>query len=257
MHWRRYLDDPALHGYGAAEVDGWRMVARSDLVEWAVAVARGEVRRVGEVTGGRVPHPRVELPSGGAAVVRSYQRGGLLRHLNRERYFLGHRAFEELRVTVRAAEAGVRVPGPLAAMERRPEGGIGYHARLVTRMVEGAEGLDEVLAAGGEGWGAAVRGAAAQIGRMHGAGITHPDLNLRNVLVRRSVDTSGHPEVYLIDFDRARVLDRPVPAAARGAELRRLARSARKLDVPLGPAQVEALREGYGADWPLPADWRP
>lgn len=257
MHWRRYLDDPALRGYGAAEVDGWRLIARNDLLEWAARVARGEVRRVGEVTGGRASHPRVELPAGGSAVVRAYQRGGLLRRMNRDRYFLGHRAFEELRVTARAGEMGVRVAEPLAAMERRTAGGIGYHARLLTRMVEGAEGLDAVLAERADGWAAAVGGAGAQIGRMHGAGITHPDLNLRNVLVRKGDADAARAEVYLIDFDRARIGAGPVAEAARAAELRRLARSARKLGVPLGRGEVAALREGYGPDWPLPADWRP
>jgi 3-deoxy-D-manno-octulosonic acid kinase len=89
-----------------------------------------------------------------------------------------------------------------------------------------------------------LRAAGAQIARLHAAGIVHPDLNLRNILVAGA-------EVYLIDFDRARVLARPVSRGARARGLLRLARSARKLRAAVDPAGWAAFREGYGAGWPL------
>ncbi|HEX7242091.1 MAG TPA: lipopolysaccharide kinase InaA family protein, partial [Longimicrobiaceae bacterium] len=91
---------------------------------------------------------------------------------------------------------------------------------------------------------ATLREAGRQVGRMHAAGVAHPDLNLRNLLVRGA-------EVYLLDFDRARVYPGPVPGCQRERDLLRLARSARKLRAPVGPDGWEALREGYGAGWPL------
>nr|MDQ3556413.1 hypothetical protein [Gemmatimonadota bacterium] len=93
-------------------------------------------------------------------------------------------------------------------------------------------------------WGAAGR----QIGRMHAGGIAHPDLNLHNLLV---VDAArAGCEVYLLDFDRARLFRGTVPGSRRGSDLRRLARSARKLGVPLEAGSVAALRAGYGGGWP-------
>ncbi|MDQ3389219.1 MAG: hypothetical protein M3483_06925, partial [Gemmatimonadota bacterium] len=63
-------------------------------------------------------------------------------------------------------------------------------------------------------------------------------------------DAEGEEEVWLLDFDRARVYVGPVPAPVRARNLRRLARSARKLDASVTPREWAALREGYGADWP-------
>ena len=95
-----------------------------------------------------------------------------------------------------------------------------------------------------------MRLAGEQIGMMHRGGVAHPDLNLRNLLV--SSETPGaDPLVFLLDFDRAEAGDGPVSDARRRRDLKRLGRSARKLGVPLGTAGWGALREGYGAGWPL------
>jgi 3-deoxy-D-manno-octulosonic acid kinase len=83
---------------------------------------------------------------------------------------------------------------------------------------------------------------------MHDAGISHPDLNLRNLLI---VDPSA--EVVVIDFDRARVFDGSAPASARARNLRRLARSARKLGITFDDLAWAALRSGYGGGWPIQA----
>jgi 3-deoxy-D-manno-octulosonic acid kinase len=215
-------------------------------IGWESAPAGAE--RVG---GGRAPHPVVVLPDGTRAVVREYLRGGMLRHLNGSRYFIGHRAMAELRATERARAAGVRVPEVLAAVERRR--GVGYTAWLATRMVEGARELAGWL--GGRG-AAERRGVLAAVGRevghLHRGGVGHPDLNLRNFLVTEAED--GAPAVYLIDFDRARLYEGAAPAMRRARDLRRLARSARKLRAGITPAEWAAVREGYGAGWPLRSD---
>ncbi len=56
--------------------------------------------------------------------------------------------------------------------------------------------------------------------------------------------------MWLLDFDKARVHPGPVPPARRAHDLRRIARSARKLRVNVGDEGWQALRDGYGADWP-------
>lgn len=210
--------------------------------------ATGDAEWVG---GGRAEHPVVRLSDQTRALIRSYRRGGALRHLNRSRYFVGHRAHAELRATEAARAAGVRVPEVLAAVERR--GTLGYTAALATRWIEGARELAGWL----EGRSTEARTVALEavgrgMGDMHRGGVAHPDLNLRNVLV---VDgASGAPEVYLIDFDRARVYPAAVPRARRARDLRRLARSARKLRADITPTEWVALRLGYGAGWPLRSD---
>jgi predicted Ser/Thr protein kinase len=58
-------------------------------------------------------------------------------------------------------------------------------------------------------------------------GVYHADLNLRNLLVRLD---SHELEVFIIDFDKARIFERPVPSSYRRRNLERLSRSVRKLD---------------------------
>jgi 3-deoxy-D-manno-octulosonic acid kinase len=203
------------------------------------------------IGGGRAPHPVVTLPDGGRAVVRAYRRGGLMRHLNRARYFVGHRAMAELRATERAREAGARVPEVLAAVERRR--GPGYTASLATRWVAGAQELAGWLGGrGAEERRRVLREVGRQVSLLHAGGVGHPDLNLRNFLV--AGEEPGAPAVYVIDFDRATLYGRAAPATRRARDLRRLARSARKLRAGITAAEWAALREGYGAGWPLRGD---
>lgn len=214
------------------------------------------------IPGGRTAHPLVALDGGERALVRRYHRGGAMRHLNRSRYFLGHRSYHELRVTEMARAAGVRVPVVLAAVERRHA--LGYHAWLATLWIPHAEDLVGWLAAGSSAAGeTALERVGRQAGMMHAGGVAHPDLNLRNVLVSthggderelqipRSARGDGEgPAVYLIDFDRGRAFPGPVPEPRRRRDLERLARSARKLGALVPPRAWEAFRAGYGGGWP-------
>ena len=56
---------------------------------------------------------------------------------------------------------------------------------------------------------------------MHGAGVWHADLHVRNVVV-------ADGDVVLLDFDRARIME-PVPQAMREGNLLRFDRSLLKL----------------------------
>ena len=245
MSLSRYLSDPVLHDFALVEAAGARALLRRGYREHAALLGLNGPPLGGEATvgGGRARHPLVALPGGERIVVRGYLRGGLMRHLNRERYFLGHRAFDELRVTEHAAAAGVRVPAVVAAVERR--GALAYRASLATRWIAGGQELAGWLA-GKEpaAAAAALLDAGRQLARMHDAGISHPDVNLRNLLV------TGEG-VHVLDFDRARLLPRPVPPTLRARGLLRLARSAGKLRAPIDSAGWAALRDGYGPGWPL------
>jgi 3-deoxy-D-manno-octulosonic acid kinase len=254
MHWKAFLDDPSLGGFAAREEGGTSVLVRRGYEGWTERLGLGseaaeDAERVG---GGRAPHPLVELPGGERVLVRRYLRGGAVRHLSRDRYLLGHRAFAELRALERARAAGVRAPEGIAAAERPRFPG--YSAWLATRWIPEALDLHAWLVSNpAEEGEAALRAAGEQVGRLHAAGLAHPDLNLRNLLVasRGEDEADG---VWVLDFDRARLFPGPVPARRRARDLLRLARSARKLGSPVGDRGWAALRAGYGGDWPLRSD---
>jgi 3-deoxy-D-manno-octulosonic acid kinase len=219
-----------------------RLLVRPGYAELAgVLVDAWEGRAEEWIEGGRAPHPVVALPDGGRAVVRRYRRGGMVRHLNRDRYFGGDRALDELRATEAARAGGVRAPEVIAAgkIDAFP----GYRAMIATRLIPGVQHAATALHAGRDK-AEVLWEAGQQIARMHVAGVTHPDLNLRNLLVGKIW------ELWVIDFDRARVLDGVVPRAQRERDLARLARSAAKLGLPLNNVYLGWLRAGYVSERP-------
>ena len=120
---------------------------------------------------------------------------------------------------------------------------------LATILIPGARDAAAWLGGtSGEGKLEMLREAGRQMSAMHQVGVAHPDVHLRNLLV---ADAEGGPEVWLLDFDKARVYAGPVTRARRATDLRRLARSARKLKAGLGPDAWAAVQEGYGDDWPV------
>jgi 3-deoxy-D-manno-octulosonic acid kinase len=193
------------------------------------------------IEGGRAPHPVVALPDGGRAVVRRYRRGGMVRHLNRDRYFGGDRAVDELRATERARAGGVRAPEVVAA--GRADAFPGYRAMIATRLIPGVQDAATALHAGRDKT-EVLWEAGQQIARMHAAGVAHPDLNLRNLLVGEIW------ELWVIDFDRALLMEGVVPRARRERDLARLARSAAKLGLPLNNVYLGWLRAGYLSERP-------
>ncbi len=255
MDWARYRDDPALIDFVSIAGAGSRMLVRrgyevyAPLLAPAGAVVAGKLAEA-LVLGGRQAHPVVRLPNGERVVVRGYRRGGVLGRLNRKYYLLGHRPLDEARAAARASAAGVRVPEVLVAAEQ--QAGIGYTATLATRWIAGAkDGASWFMLAATAEREAMLREVGRQIALLHAAGVAHPDLILRNMLVVRAPG-QAEPLVYLLDFDRALLSDGPTPPARRTVDLRRLGRSMRKLALPLNMAELwEALRVGYGAGWPL------
>lgn len=246
----RYAADPDLAGFRIVPHPSYRILLRSEFEPFAAAFGlRGApVQRVALTDGGRVRHPIVTLPTGDRVVIRGYLRGGAVRHLVRETYLAGNRALEEARLTERARTHGVRAPLVVGAVERPAR--IGYTATLLTRWIpDTVELLRWLPSSTAAGRAEALLAAGREIGRMHAAGVAHPDLNLRNVLV--GAHGAGEPIVHLLDFDRARGYEGPVPPHRRRADLRRLARSAAKLGAGIPAEGWEALRAGYGADWPL------
>ena len=145
-----------------------------------------------------------------------------------------------------ARERGVPAPEALAALVAR---GIGpwYRGWLVTREIEGARNLWAALLEGvdGDGKQALLRQVGHSLRLMHTSGIDHADLNLRNILV---LDGAPGPEIFIIDFDKARLFEGAVRAARARRNLQRLRRSVDKLDrerVRVRPQDWDALVGAY------------
>jgi 3-deoxy-D-manno-octulosonic acid kinase len=174
-------------------------------------------------------------------VLRHYRRGGAVARLLEDRYLFSGaertRAFREWRLLRDLATRGLPAPRPVAARYRRH--GLFYRADLLTVELPARLTLAAALREGkldAQRWGDIGR----CIGAFHAQGVRHADLNAHNVVLGPARD------VYLLDFDRGRIVTRgPWEAAV----LARLERSLRKVtrDLPgdrFGPSQWEQLLSG-------------
>jgi 3-deoxy-D-manno-octulosonic acid kinase len=171
----------------------------------------------------------------GPAVLRQYLRGGFVARFNRSRYlwlgFQRSRPIAEAYLLASLIDLDLPVPEILGAMCCRS--GFTYSGALLTSRIPAAATLADRLSDFSQDnsmWFAI----GACIRRFHGHGIWHADLNVRNILI------DVQKRVWLIDFDRARILKAGHHALA--GNLQRLRRSLRK--------------EGCLSDGELEACWR-
>ncbi len=174
-------------------------------------------------------------------VLRRYRRGGAVARLLDDRYlFTGAdrtRAFREWRLLRELVARGLPAPRPVAARYRRER--LVYRAELMTVELPSRLTLTQALAAGpldAERWNDVGR----CIGAFHAHGVRHADLNAHNIVI-------GHDrDVYLLDFDRGRIVAR---GAWEAAVLARLERSLVKVTLALpadrfGATQWQQLLAG-------------
>lgn len=178
----------------------------------------------------------------GEYVLRHFRRGGLIGRLVRDSYlWTGEdttRPFAEWRVLQKLANAGLPVPRPAVARYRRR--GLFYTADIITVRVPGIRSLSARLHAESlddEAW----QRIGAGLCYFHDHGVNHADLNAHNV----QLDERGR--VWLLDFDRARIMEQ---GAWRQMNLARLHRSLQKIRrqderVSYSPSCWEALLKGY------------
>ncbi len=181
----------------------------------------------------------------GPWVVRPARRGGAVASVLGDRYVRigAARPFREMSTSASARERGVATPEVVCCAVY--DGGLFYRADVTTRYIR--DGIDlatlslgpatEAEAKRIEAWRAAgrlVRDAAA-------AGLLHPDLNLRNVLITQSADGV---RAHVLDLDRSVVRTRPRP---RDAERMtdRLHRSRRKLEAAAGESVGVAALDAF------------
>lgn len=242
---------PAPPGYERLRRPGVDAVART-----SVAEAVGEALSAGSLYDYAAHHPAarpmrgrgvayaVPLPDGATrVVVRRSRHGGLLASLTGEIFFGATRAPHELEVSLRLAREGIPTPEVLAysTYEVAP---MLRRADVATREVSGAVDLATTLERDRDPASVrdAVRVVARLLARMASAGVRHPDLNVRNVLIAR--DDNGQYEAWLLDVDRV-WFDTPRHPRVREANLSRFARSARKLrereGLPVGDGEMALL----------------
>ncbi len=187
-------------------------------------------------------------------VLRHYRRGGLMARVLRDRYFWrgesATRAFAEWQLLYHLHRAGLPVPAPVAARYRRH--GLTYTADIITERLMDSVSLAEQLRNRGIpilGW--------ITIGRcirtFHDLGVCHPDLNAHNIML------VGDDSVYLIDFDRGRLMK---PGLWCDGNLVRLRRSLEKITYKLPPehfseADWHGLLDGYRQSGGMPGASRP
>jgi tRNA A-37 threonylcarbamoyl transferase component Bud32 len=171
----------------------------------------------------------------GTGLIRRCRRGGVVRRLLKESYFLHNRPLQEFRMHVRLFNGGLAVPAPLGVCWDRH--GLWFAGALATRQVD-APNLLDYLRGKPRAEEDTLRRCGAPIRQMHDIGVFHADLQVRNILV-------GDDRVYLIDFDNARLVGALSPLQ-RARNLLRLRRSLEKNG--LAVSLLKPLCEGYGIE---------
>ena len=167
---------------------------------------------------------------GAELVLRRYRRGGLVRHLTRDRYLsrgaMRSRPMREFALLLELEASGL--PAPRAFAARRTRHGPFESGALVTHRLPGRTLAELLVDASGNASAPDVPWAAIGrcVARFHRAGVAHADLNAHNVLV---AGAGGTPAVSLIDFDRGRRREGALPEARARANVTRLTRSIDKV----------------------------
>lgn len=176
----------------------------------------------------------VEL-EGKACVLRHYRRGGMVAALLGDWYFRGgllrSRAWREWHLLADMLAQGLPVPQPVAA--RVITCGMFYRADLITRKLEGARSLSQVLTDGSALSETQWRSIGRCIRRFHEAGVYHADLNAHNIML------NADDVVWLIDFDKGEI--RPPASEWQQENLARLRRSLEKLSGLHAPFYFQEL----------------
>jgi 3-deoxy-D-manno-octulosonic acid kinase len=273
---------PALPaGYLRTEVRGAALVCRAAHVD----ALRGWIDAHGSLYGhAALPPERRELRGraaawavpldGGEAVVRHSWHGGLLAPLTRDLFLPPTRAPHELALSEALRARGVRTPEVLAyALYPGPVGT--RRADVVTRLVPDGQDLAALLRTlpiGRPPLSPWVRAAGALLHALARAGVRHPDLNLKNVLVTPADGTPGADaadralDAWVLDLDVARLDPSPSPSRVHSIGEANIARLSRSIDkwrsqrgLAVSDLEIQCLRviARHGPDAQVDLVWRP
>lgn len=180
-------------------------------------------------------------------VLRHYQRGGLMRFINRDYYLYSGlqntRMWREFNMLEQLYSAALPVPRPIAIRCVR-QNRFCYRGDLITQAIPNSETLAQHI--GHTDLPIALwRQLGTTIAHFHRAGAYHADLNANNIMIDRQ------QQFYLIDFDKGE-LRSPSDRPWQQQNLQRLLRSFNKLKkrsppMHFGTQQWQQLIEGYRA----------
>jgi len=190
--------------------------------------------------GGRGSVTELVCENGHTAIIRPYLRGGLIQHINKNRY-LSNRAETEYELLLKLHADGLPVPKPLGM--RWTKSGLMFQGTLATEKFDGCHLQEFLMNDNDQGKFSGLMGKA--IGALHEKNIFHADLQVRNLLVDPSKN-----EVLIIDFDKAFVPTAISPMQCQ-SNWRRLLRSFRKnnLSIDVYSEMLEAYAEYRSSDW--------
>ena len=180
---------------------------------------------------GRTPCKTLIMESLGnvSFVVRDYCHGGLFGKILRDIFWNSLRPLRELSICEAAGKSGIKTSEVIAIVKNRVLGPI-YKCRLVSKEITGAIDLMELLLNAEKNKLVArkrqiINKTAKAVKEMHGAGIYHADLHLKNILIQSAV---GKVDVYIIDLDKSRQYEK-ISLRQRMRNIMRLDRSVEKM----------------------------
>ena len=241
---------PPPPGYAAARARGAAAVALEPIVPavekilasatlYAYAAAHPARReRAGRAPVYIVPLEGAERP----VVVRHSWHGGALAPVTGDRFLAPTRAPYELAISTRLSSLGVPTPR-VAAYAVYPAGPMLRRSDVVTEEIPDSDDLAALLGSASSivSRSSALAAAEALLMAMGRAGVRHPDLNLKNILIARTGPASA--TAFLLDVDRVSIDASRARAAAANAA--RLTRSARKWrhwrGITIADAELAAL----------------
>jgi hypothetical protein len=209
-----------------------RFLLRSDVADQIkIDLFRGD-HHPGQLSrfAGREALRIVTLKNGENALIRTYRHGGVFRWVTGKTFFSWPpRPFRELAITEELRRRGIPTVEVYGA---GVEGIVGpfYRGWLITRELKDSYDLWTALQNGFVSkwtFEKVFRSVASSLRSLHREGVYHSDLNLKNILVK--AEPAG-VKGYIIDFDKAVLFVGGLPEPLAKRNLRRLLRSALKLD---------------------------
>lgn len=237
-------------GFEALRTDGTTLIVAADVHESILSAGLDspenwqrhlDQRGSGAGRGGTA---RLRLADGTAAVLKQMRRGGALATLWRDRYPGTRRLLDNLLVPLEALRRGVPTARPLAMLLLGGPPGL-CRAWAAFQEIENAPDLTVYLGSTDPPTIEEIDVVTDVVRKMHQEGIEHRDLNLGNLLLRRRPDARS--EAFVVDLDRARLWEGPVPLRQRIRALCRLERSSVKLFGERPIAAFDLRRRWYEA----------
>jgi len=190
-------------------------------------------KRVNSALGGRTSITVVPLEGIGSVVIKHYRRGGIIRHLIKQRYLRcgKTRCQMEYELLQKVRSLGINAPDPVAFAHR---GRLFYQCWLVTREIKDHQTLVQISLSNQEQARMVMQEVVKQVTILIKNKILHVDLHPGNVIV------DNQNRVYLLDFDKAGIFPRG-KNALRARYLRRWNRAIQKHGLPKMLSEVNGF----------------